>query len=350
MFGPQSGRDKETCAVHVPFTCQVSGMRPPDPDLVAADLARLVTPGLRSPRADLATLPNLAVVLQELADGAYSLLDAIENVVNRGLLDMAAPAQDESTNRLADPVKALRAVLALRPGSERVKSKTRRLAAARALDLLSGDGWRAHHEKPLLLELATVICALEARLIGKEQGAPHIADANPDISGSGITRFYRDFVDIGSDWELLFGASSTLDLAIMYGATWRNTYRKHLHALVGRPDGRIRVVLPDPSADSPLVRFYAHTLGVICEDFRRRVDEAVLDFRSMKPSRHVEIYLTTVTFRHAIYMFADRAVLALYALCGERIPTPALLVSEGALLSFLRVDFDHLLEKSDRIS
>ncbi|MGH8904564.1 MAG: hypothetical protein ACRDYA_23495 [Egibacteraceae bacterium] len=325
-------------------------MELPDPDLIAADLARLVTPGLRSPRVDLATLPNLAVVSRELADGAHSLSDAIENVVNRGLVAMTAQTHDECANRFADPVKALRAALALRPGSERIKSKTRRLAAAEALGLLSADGWRAHHEKALLLELARVICVLEAQLIDEERGAPHIVRANPDISQSGITKFYQDFVDIESDWESLFGTSPTLDLVMMYGATWRNTYHKHLHALARRPDGRIRVVFPDPLADSLLVGLYAHTLGITHEDFRGKVHEAVADFRSMKPHRHVEIYLTTVAFRHAIYLFADHAVLALYALCSERIPTPAFLVSEGGLLSFLRVDFDRLLEKSDRIS
>lgn len=70
----------------------------------------------------------------------------------------------------------------------------------------------------------------------------------------------------------------------------------------------------------------------------------------MEPCRHVEIYVTTRVFRHAIYMFADRAILALYSLCGERIPTPAMLVSEGGLLSFVRVDFDRLIGQSERIS
>jgi hypothetical protein len=40
----------------------------------------------------------------------------------------------------------------------------------------------------------------------------------------------------------------------------------------------------------------------------------------------------------------------MYALCSERIPTPALLASDGGLLSFIRVDFDKLLEQSSRIS
>jgi len=322
-------------------------MAAPDQELVAADLARLINPGLRSPRTRLVALPCLLAVQAERHRGAPEA-DAIETVVNRGLAVMAAGSPDEGLPRLAtaDPVRALKAALALRPGSERVKSKTRRTAAAQAMGLLSGDGWRAHHEKPLLRDLAAVICGLDS-------GSPANADprAVPGRAGGepGIARFYSDFVDIGDEWDSLFAASSTLDLAIMYGATWRNTYRKYLGTLAARPDGRLRVVLPEPSPGSPLTTLYAHTLGLGPEDFRRKVTEAIEDFRAISPPRHVEIYLTTAIFRHAIYLFTHQAILALYALSGERIPTPALLASEGNLLTFMRQDFDRLLEQSDRI-
>ncbi|MGQ0775949.1 MAG: hypothetical protein ACT4NY_16270 [Pseudonocardiales bacterium] len=350
MRNQQSGRDEKTCAVCVPFVYEVSEMAQPAPDLIVADLAQLVTPGLRSPRADLVVLPHLAAVQHELAGGASSQADAIEKVVNRGLLAMAADTYENPTNRLADPVKALRAVLALRPGAERIKSKTRRLAAAQALGLLSGDGWRAHHEKALLLDLAKAIHALEVGSLTAEENARSVVEGNINIGGPGIAKFYPDFVDIGGDWESLFTSSSTLDLAIMYGATWRNTFRKHLYAIAGRPDGRIRVVLPDPSAGSILIELYAQTLEITSVDLRERVQAAIVDFRAMEPCRHVEIYVTATVFRHAIYMFADRAILALYSLCGERIPTPAMLVSKGGLLSFVRLDFDRLIERSERIS
>jgi hypothetical protein len=369
----------------------------PTPDLVAADLAKLINPGLRSPRADLAVLPDLALVQASTRSGARSVADAIEIVVNRGLDAMTAePAGGGPPRLAADPVQALRAALALRPGSERVKSKTRRTAAAHAMGLLSGDGWRSHHEKPLLRDLASVICTLEADSRDEAQlngggatggvamggaatgraatgravargvvpggavargvvpggvlGGAGPSGVIPSEGDPGSVRFYGDFVDIESDWEALFSTSSTLDLAIMYGATWRNTYRKNLHALAGRPDGRIRVVLPNPSADSLLATLYAHTLRVTPEDFRRKVTEAIDDFHTIGPQRHVEVYLTTAMFRHAIYLFTHQAVLALYALCSERIPTPALLSSDRVLLSFMREDFDRLLEQSDRIT
>jgi transcriptional regulator with XRE-family HTH domain len=167
---------------------------------------------------------------------------------------------------------------------------------------------------------------------------------------SGIAKFYTDFVDIEGDWDALFAVSSTLDLAIMYGATWRNTHRKRLQTLAERPDGRIRLVLPDPSPGSSVVDSYAHMLGTVPGDFRRTISETISEFRSIGPQRHIEIYLTSSVFRHAIYLFTHQAVLALYALCGERISTPAFLASGGELLSFMRRDFDRLLDHSNRIS
>lgn len=167
---------------------------------------------------------------------------------------------------------------------------------------------------------------------------------------SGITKFYTDFVDIEGDWDALFSISSTLDLAIMYGATWRNTHRKRLRTLAERADGRIRLVLPDPSPDSPVVDLYAHILGMPSDDFRRKITEAISDFGSIGPQRHVEIYVTSSVFRHASYLFAHQGILALYALCGERISTPAFLASDGELLSFMRTDFDRLLDRSTRLS
>lgn len=90
MLGLQNGRYDKKCAVCVPFPCEASEIAPPPPDLIATDLARLVTPGLRSHRVELVALPHLMVVQLELANGASSFPDAIENVVNRGLIAMGA--------------------------------------------------------------------------------------------------------------------------------------------------------------------------------------------------------------------------------------------------------------------
>lgn len=177
------------------------------------------------------------------------------------------------------------------------------------------------------------------------------ADSDPPLAadGSGIVRFYPDFVDIEADWDTLFAGSTTLDLAFMYSATWRNTHRKRLHTMAERPDGRIRVVLPDPSSNSVLPDVYAEMIAVPADDLRRKINEAIEDFTTIEPGRHIEVYITNRVFRHALYVFSREAILALYALCGERIPTPAILVSEGGLMEFMRMDFDHLLDHGTRI-
>jgi DNA-binding XRE family transcriptional regulator len=185
---------------------------------------------------------------------------------------------------------------------------------------------------------------------GYANGTTAELDGRFGSAQSGIVRFYGDFVDIEGDWDALFSVSSTLDLAIMYGATWRNTHRKRLTALAERADGRIRLVLPDPSPNSPVVDLYAHMLDMPSEEFRRKITEAIRDFQTIGPRRHVEIYVTSSVFRHAVYLFTHQAVLALYALCGERIATPAFLAADGELLSFLRTDFDRLLDHGTRLS
>jgi hypothetical protein len=196
---------------------------------------------------------------------------------------------------------------------------------------------------------------------GKEETVPHLdvgliegigriaIGKIGDMKAAGFVKFYSDFVDMGDDWEALFTSSPVLDMTIMYGATWRNTYRKHLQAMARRPEGRIRVILPSPSADSTSIQAYAQAIRIAPKDFCGRVQATITEFSSMEHHRHVEVYLTDKVFRHAAYMFADRALLALYALCGERIPTPALLVGEGEILLFLRLDFDFLVEQSSRV-
>jgi hypothetical protein len=306
-----------------------------------------VMPGLRSRRAQLQVLPDLALVKRQLAiDTVLTIEDAIENVIKVALTQMRSSRGSDGRTTSPDPAAALAKALALRPGSEMIVAKTRRQAAAEAMQLISSDGWRSHHEKPLLLDLARVICSLEVQELHQVSGE---ADIGLSPAMAGIHQIYPDFVDIEVDWHDFLTESPTLDLAIMYGATWRNTYRKQLHALVRRADGRLRIVLPDITEDSPLVPLYANRLSISNGEFRVRVETAISDFASIDPRRHVEIYLTRLAFHHAIYLFTGRAVVGLYALCAERIPAPAFLAGDGVLLDFLRSDFDKLLPKCRRV-
>lgn len=171
-------------------------------------------------------------------------------------------------------------------------------------------------------------------------GWTHLVTAldQEDFSG-GLPIYRSDVVDMADDWRKLFTSSKCLDLVIMYGATWRNTFRKHLIRLAN--EGTLRTVLPEPRLDSSVIHVYAARLGCTPTRVVELIGAAIQDFSSLGPD--AEIYLTDVTFTHSLYLFDTGAILSLYALCCERIPTPAFVFSSGSFTSFARLDLERLI-------
>jgi hypothetical protein len=163
----------------------------------------------------------------------------------------------------------------------------------------------------------------------------------PEISG--VTEYFADFVDIGDEWERLFKNAHELDLVIMYGRTWRNTYLKHIRNMLKRPGGQLRIVLPEVKTASPLLRLYAERLNTTERTLFGRIEDAKTEFKDLRKWGHVEIYTTPFYLNHALYLFDHAGVLAFYAFRTHRCPTPALVVREGDLLNFLRKDFEWLV-------
>ena len=75
----------------------------------------------------------------------------------------------------------------------------------------------------------------------------------------------------------------------------------------------------------------AHNLGIAPEGFRRKVTEAIEDFRAIGPQRHVEVYLTTAVSRHASYLFTRQAVKAAYVFTAAKDNQPGLVAKLDAL-------------------
>jgi hypothetical protein len=227
-------------------------------------------------------------------------------------------------------------LLGLPPFQEIPAARRKRQAAETAGH--QPDYYRKHPTSRVLTAVAT-------KLLEWEEPSHEEADLGLRDE-SGITRYFSDFVSITQDWQVLFETSKSADLVLNYGATWRNTYLKLMKEML-RAGGRLRIVLPETKPRSHLVQLYAGRLGLDPEGFRARVTTAIEDFLSLKG--RVEIYQTAVAFHHAIYLFDTGGVLALYALCGSRMRTPAAVVGEGDLLSFMRDDFEELLRRSERV-
>jgi hypothetical protein len=171
----------------------------------------------------------------------------------------------------------------------------------------------------------------------------------PYHSISGIVRYYADFVDIVDDWRGLFAQSRHLDLLVMYGGTWRYTYLKELRALVEHPEGRLRAVLPELSPRAPLLQVYAKRLATTTRDVLERVTTATEDLKALALRGHVEIYSVPLYFYHACYLFDTGGVIALYSYRSARVATPALMLSDGEFLRFLRTDFEWLVSDDNPI-
>ncbi len=163
---------------------------------------------------------------------------------------------------------------------------------------------------------------------------------------SGLRGFYSDFVDVDC-WQGLFESSTMLDLVLMYAATWRNTYLKAVKRLLSN-HGRLRVVLPEAPAKSPLLHVYADKLSMDAEELKRKVYLAVKEFRDLSRHGHVEVYCSRRYFTHAMYLFDTAGILALYSYSHERIATPAFVVEDGELITFLRNDFEWLISNDPR--
>lgn len=156
---------------------------------------------------------------------------------------------------------------------------------------------------------------------------------------SGITEFHPDIVDFHT-WGKLLEKTTKLDLVLMYGDTWRNTYLKYIIKML-KDKGRLRVVLPEITY-SPLCRLYSERLGCPEKEFKSRITRALLDFRNLAKYGQVEIYTCLTYFHHAIYLFDNQCVLSLYSYRG-RVETPFLILEDGLLMQFIRKDFDWLI-------
>lgn len=166
---------------------------------------------------------------------------------------------------------------------------------------------------------------------------------------SGIVGYYADVVDIADDWRKLFAQSKHLDLLLMYGNTWRYTYLKEIQKLLSQPGGRLRAVLPELSPRSPLLQVYTKRLGYKPSDILERVASAIDDLRKLADIGHVEIYTVPLYFYHACYIFDTGGIFALYSYKTSRVPTPALVLSDGEFIKFLRSDFEWLVSETNQL-
>jgi hypothetical protein len=166
-----------------------------------------------------------------------------------------------------------------------------------------------------------------------------------DVESAGITRVGVDYLQ-DPEWEDLFLDTEKLDIFFAYGRTWRNTHRKYLNQLASRPQGRIRVVLPDPG-DPETIRNLAQRFGMEDAELITNIKEACADFQNLeKPNgAHIEVYYRPGDALFTYYKLDKKAVVVLYSHKRQRVYQVPTMVcqSGGSLYEFLRTDFDAII-------
>jgi hypothetical protein len=161
-------------------------------------------------------------------------------------------------------------------------------------------------------------------------------------SDHGIQGYAPDIVTIREDFEELIARSTTADLLVMYGATWRNTWRAALARMLRKRKSRLRVVLAAVDRDLELRRLYARRLHCSQEELLLRFRTAIREFSSLPANGSVEIYTTRSYLNHCLYLFDRGMVLGFYSY-RERERTPAVITQDGDLQRWAREEFEGLL-------
>lgn len=151
-----------------------------------------------------------------------------------------------------------------------------------------------------------------------------------------------DFLD-DPDWSELFDQANQVDLFFSEASLWRRSVEPLLDQLADRdPKVRIRAVLPDVLSRR-VVRELQQRLGVDKPFVKRNIAEAYFDLLN----RGVEVYVTTVAPRYALYRFGGRMVITMYnQRRHETRQVPTLQISRGDLYDWFLDDFETVIDQT----
>ena len=150
-----------------------------------------------------------------------------------------------------------------------------------------------------------------------------------------VTLDFRD----GPEWERLFRGAAEIDLFFSGAAHWREFCKSYLdEALARQPRPKIRVGLPDLLL--PTVTQLGNRYGLTEPFVKRCVADAWADFLY----RGVDVWVTDVPPRYAMYRFDNEMVVTLYNQQRCHTPeVPTMLIHENDEFHWFREDFEKTL-------
>ncbi|MEU3481344.1 hypothetical protein ACI2LO_26505 [Streptomyces sp. NPDC033754] len=206
------------------------------------------------------------------------------------------------------------------------------------------------------LLIASVALATLWDLVGRRSFFREMLDVlklKQDVHESGLESIGTDYRNV-VNWDECLGSAKNLDIFAAWATTWRNSNQTNLQRLASRPDGRIRVVLPDPN-DNTCVRTLAARFNISQADVRTKLNESIEGYKKFdgngSSTGRVEIYTTPVYRAFTAYRIDNQFVVTLYHHKDNRSGSfPALTCRQGgSLFAFFEEDLEGVLDGATKL-
>lgn len=169
------------------------------------------------------------------------------------------------------------------------------------------------------------------------------------IVAAGITNVTTDYQSL--EWRERFETSTTFDLFIVYGHTWRGSNWKYLQDFAADPRKSIRVFLPDPR-DLATVAVLADRFDYTPERVKRQIEEMARDMATLLEDHGADlrIYYRVGDPTYTLYKFDRSAVVTMYSNSRKRGDVPAIAVTRGTFLAFFDSEISAIERQSTPVS
>ena len=181
----------------------------------------------------------------------------------------------------------------------------------------------------------------------------HRAGLTKDITAAGIVQVVDNFRSDDMRWSEYLQNTKCLDIFVCWAKTWRNHNKEHLESIVADPQGRIRLVLPDPDHE-PTITYLANSFeGYDKNGIQRDIMEAIQFFKDLDRISdttlgHVEIWCVGRSPQFSWYRLDHQAVFAFYAHRGKKAVPTVVCKKEGYLYNFANEEFEFFFSKKSK--
>jgi hypothetical protein len=191
---------------------------------------------------------------------------------------------------------------------------------------------------------------LGKRALGREMLAK--AGLSRELTNAGIVHVAVSHDKV--EWNQLFYRARYLDVFFTYGRSWRAYYERQIRELLGRPDSRLRVVLPDPE-DKGLMKALGNRFrkspGDQAKDIRESRDFFVrVATEAAAETSVLEVWYTSSEPVVSLYRFDDLAVISFYP-HKEKTDVPHIVCRKtGSLFEYVEKELRVLTDESEGVS